>query len=178
MSYQIVNTPMQVSSLLSSNGPPTSTVSILPPSFPKTNSIINGLPVLSDHMDMARPPHENPEYVQVQQNVAPLSSRPLITNSLQTQPQQPVPPARRLITSSSTAVNTGHGTIIIPQSPIQQPQQQMQTQPLFQTVRQPIAAAQTNALPIAIPVTSFNFTATNATVRVYMKFKEVLAPLF
>ena len=165
MSYQIVNTPMQVSSLISSNGPPTSTVSILPPSFPKTNSIINGLPVLSDHMDMARPPHENPEYVhQVQQQVVPSTSRTVITNP--PQKKQLVHP-RGLIASASAAVNTGPGTIIIPQSPIQQPQQQMQPQPLFQTVRQPIAAAQPNALPIAIPVTSFPFTATNATVRIH-----------
>ena len=170
MSYQIVNTPMQVSSLISTNGPPTSTVSLLPPSFPKTNSIISGLPVLSDHMDMARPPHENPEYVhQVQQqSVVPTNSRPLITNPPQVQQQQPMAP-RRLIASASAAVNTGHGTIIIPQSPIQQPQQQMPQQPLFQTVRQPIAAAQTNALPIAMPVTSFPFTATNATVRTLKK---------
>jgi hypothetical protein len=83
-------------------------------------------------MDMARPPHENPEYV----HHAQIISRPISQTQQQPLQQQP----RRLIASSS-AVNAGSGTIIIPQSQLQPQQQQMQpSQSIFQPVRQPMAA--------------------------------------
>ena len=119
-------------------------------------------------MDMARPPHENPEYVHHTQII----SRP-ITQTQQQQSSLQQQPTRRLIASSATggAINAGQsGTIIIPQSHLQQQQhsqqQLQQQQSMFQRVQQPIAATPANALPIAIPVTSFAFTATNATVRI------------
>jgi hypothetical protein len=163
MNCQFISNSAHVSPLISNGTNGSNSTVTLPPSFPKTNSILNGLPVLSDHMDMARPPHENPEYVHHTQII----SRP--TSQTQQQPLQQQPP-RRLIASAS-AVNPGPGTIIIPQSHIQQQQQQPQLQPqsLFQTIRQPIATAPANALPIAIPVTSFAFNTTNATVRINSK---------
>ena len=124
-------------------------------------------------MDMARPPHENPEYVHHTQII----SRP-ITQTQQQQSSLQQQPGRRLIASSAPggAINAGQqqsGTIIIPQSHLQQQQhsqqqqlqQQQQQQSIFQRVQQPMSATPANALPIAIPVTSFAFTATNATVR-------------
>ena len=167
---QFIANSAHVSSLISNGTNGSNSPIRLPLSFPKTNSIFNGVPVLSDHMDMARPPHENPEYVHHTQII----SRP-ITQTQQQQSSLQQQPTRRLIASSATggAINAGQsGTIIIPQSHLQQQQQsqqqlqQQQQQSMFQRVQQPIAATPANALPIAIPVTSFAFTATNATVRI------------
>ena len=157
MNCQFISNSVQISPLIYNGTNGSNSTVTLPSSFTKTNPIVNGLPVLLDHMDMARPPHENPEIV----HRAQIINRPISQTQQQLIHQQP----RRLIASTS-AVNAGPGTIIIPQSHLQQQQQQLQQpQSIFQTVRQPIAAAPANALPIAIPVTSFAFTATNATVR-------------
>ena len=171
---QFIANSAHVSSLISNGTNGSNSPIRLPLSFPKTNSVFNGVPVLSDHMDMARPPHENPEYVHHTQII----SRP-ITQTQQQQSSLQQQPARRLIASSAPggAINAGQqpsGTIIIPQSHLQQQQhsqqqqlqQQQQQQSIFQRVQQPMAATPANALPIAIPVTSFAFTATNATVRI------------
>ena len=171
---QLIANSAHVSSLISNGTNGSNSPIRLPLSFPKTNSVFNGVPVLSDHMDMARPPHENPEYVHHTQII----SRPVLTQTQQQQSSLQQQPARRLIASSAAqggTINAGQqqtGTIIIPPSHLQQQhsqqqlQQQQQQQSIFQRVQQPIAATPANALPIAIPVTSFAFTATNATVRI------------
>ena len=159
---QFISNSVKVSPLISNgtNGS-NSTISI-PPSLDKSKTLVNGLPILSDHMDMARPPHENPEYVHHTQIIN--INRPVSQTQQQPQVQQMQQPAPRRVISSASGVNTGPGTIIIPQSHLQQ--QIQQQQPMFQRVvqHQPIGTDSTNALPIAIPVTSFAFTAKNATV--------------
>lgn len=161
---QFISNSVQVSPFITNGTNGSNSTVVLPTSISKTNSIVNGLPIISDHMDMARPPHENPEYVHHQQII----STPISQTQQPQFPQQP----RRLIASTS-AVNAGPGTIIIPQSHMQQ-QQQLQPQSIYQRAHQPITAASANALPIAIPVTSFAFTATNATVRIPFKAKSGL----
>ena len=158
---QFISNSVQISPFISNGTNGSNSTVALPSSISKTSSIVNGLPVLSDHMDMARPPHENPEYV----HHPPIISRPISQTQQPHFQQQP----HRLIASTS-AVNAGPGTIIIPQSHMQQ--QQLQPQSIYQRAHQPITAASANALPIAIPVTSFAFTATNATVRMPFKARS------
>ena len=156
LNCQVINNSVQVSPLISNGTNGSNSTITLPASISKSKStIVNGLPIISDHMDMARPAHENPEYVQI-------ISRPISQQTQQSQLQQQ---PRRLIASTS-AVNAGAGTIIIPQSHIQQ--QSLQSQTIYQRAP-PISAASANALPIAIPVTNFAFNTTNATVSTIWK---------
>ena len=154
---QFISNPIQVTSFLPNGTIGSNSTVTLPLAISKTNSNLNGLPVLSDHMDMARPPHENPEYVHHQQII----TRPISQTQQQQRPQQQQP---RRLNASTNAINAGPSRILIPQSHMQQ--QQLHQQPIFQTAPQSISAASANALPIAIPVTSFALTATNATVSV------------
>ena len=102
-------------------------------------------PMLSDHMDMARPPHENPEYTG--------SSRPILpANS---------PAYATIISSNGTPLQwTGpDGPLVpVPETPgVARPVTSVNTVPAPGV--SPVSGAPMHAVPIAIPITTFTIAS-------------------
>ena len=103
--------------------------------------------VLSDHMDMARPPHENPEY-------SGSGARPILpANS---------PAYATIISSNGTPLQwTGpDGPLVpVPETPgVARPVTSVSTVP-GPTGVSPVSGAPMHAVPIAIPITTFTIAS-------------------
>jgi len=105
-------------------------------------------PVLSDHMDMARPPHENPEYTGGQRPILPGPAIATIISSNWTgkEAQAPATPAA---SGSTTA------TKVITASPAS-----LNTSEVKREVATPVSSTGLmHAVPIAIPITTFTIAS-------------------
>ena len=114
-------------------------------------------PMLSDHMDMARPPHENPEYGGQSRPILPATSPAYATIiSSNGTPLQWSKEGAMVPVAAAAAAAAGQSS---GEQQAQQQQPPAQTGPVNLSTQPGSVAGAMHAVPIAIPITTFTIAS-------------------